>query len=322
MQPKISVIVPVYNNEAYLERTVESLVRQTYPRLEIILVDDGSTDGSGRLCDALDARYDNVRALHQPNGGVSAARNRGIEAATGELIGFCDGDDTVTEDMYAFLWELHSATGADITACELQFLQPDGSVKSMATNEKTIWHSASDYIADLLAGKIGMSVDTKLFARSAIGDVRFPEGIRTYEDKYFCFLTALNAKTFARHSIAKYTYHRRVGSSSFTAFERKYLDGVTIAEKMLQIVEKQLPSLTVDARCHKLTSLMRVYKLMCLRGGRGQFPEKEAEILRYIRGFDKTVAKRYLRQKEYLRFSVLRKSKGLFYLMTKTVDKN
>ncbi|MBR4906909.1 MAG: glycosyltransferase [Clostridia bacterium] len=99
-QPKISVIVPVYNTEAYLPACVETLLRQTHTNLELIFVDDGSTDGSGALLDAYAKKDPRVRVIHKSNGGVSAARNIGIDSATGEYIGFVDSDDTV-EPMYA-----------------------------------------------------------------------------------------------------------------------------------------------------------------------------------------------------------------------------
>ena len=100
---RISVIVPVYNTEKYLRRCIDSILNQTYEALEVILVDDGSTDGSGAVCDEYAEKDARVRAIHQKNGGISAARNAGIDAASGQYIAFIDSDDYVTGDMLAEL---------------------------------------------------------------------------------------------------------------------------------------------------------------------------------------------------------------------------
>ena len=102
--PLISVIVPVYNIMDYLPRCVQSLGQQTYRNLEILLVDDGSTDGTGQLCDRLAAQDGRIRVLHKENGGTSSARNMGIEKALGEFLGFVDSDDYVEPDMYMQLY--------------------------------------------------------------------------------------------------------------------------------------------------------------------------------------------------------------------------
>lgn len=103
---KISVIVLVYNIEKYVGKCIDSIRKQTYKKLEIILVDDGSTDNSGSICDAYADKDNRIRVIHQQNRGLSGARNRGLEASTGEYIGFVDGDDWIEEDMYDFLYHM------------------------------------------------------------------------------------------------------------------------------------------------------------------------------------------------------------------------
>ena len=115
--PKISIIVPIYRVEPYLPRCLDSIVGQTYRHLEIILIDDGSPDGCGAICDDYAARDGRIRVIHQPNQGVSAARNAGLDAATGEWIGWVDGDDWIELDMYEYLLEGVLGAGADIAVC-------------------------------------------------------------------------------------------------------------------------------------------------------------------------------------------------------------
>ena len=117
MDEKISVIVPVYNVEQYLERCVDSIINQTYKNLEIILVNDGSTDNSGKLCDELAKRDDRIRVIHKENGGLSDARNTGIEEAEADLIGFIDSDDYIDENMYELLIDNLRETNADLSMC-------------------------------------------------------------------------------------------------------------------------------------------------------------------------------------------------------------
>ena len=122
-EPLVSVIVPVYNVEAYLARCVASLRGQTYPDLEIILVDDGSADGSGLLCDSFAREDPRIRVIHQPNAGVSAARNAGLEAASGSYVCFVDGDDGAEETMAAEAAAAMEAGGGDLCAWGMNIVE-------------------------------------------------------------------------------------------------------------------------------------------------------------------------------------------------------
>ena len=136
---KISIIVPVYNIEKYIEKSVESLVNQTYKNIEIILIDDGSTDSSPQICDKLKKEDTRIKVIHQPNKGVSAARNAGLDAACGDYIGFCDGDDIADKDMFEFLYNLAVSDNADIAMCEVRLVFENGEVRNTATGEQKVW---------------------------------------------------------------------------------------------------------------------------------------------------------------------------------------
>ena len=114
---KISIIVPVYNGAAYIKRCMDGLLAQTYPNMEILLIDDGSTDGSGRICDDFADKYSQVKVYHVKNAGVSAARNKGIEECSGEYVGFVDVDDYLLEDMTEHLARMLEETGSDVAGC-------------------------------------------------------------------------------------------------------------------------------------------------------------------------------------------------------------
>ena len=128
MNTKISVIVPAYNIENYLARTLDSILAQTYTNIEIVVVNDGSKDGTAAIIDRYAVRDSRVKAIHKENGGVTSARLRGVAEATGEWIGFVDGDDDIAPDMYAKLMENAMAYGADISHCGYQMVFPSGKI--------------------------------------------------------------------------------------------------------------------------------------------------------------------------------------------------
>ncbi len=195
-QGVISVIVPVYNVEKYLDRCVESLLHQTYEKLEIILVDDGSTDNSGVMCDEYAARDGRIKVIHKENGGLSDARNAGMEIATGEYIGFVDSDDWAETDMYERLCGLCRDKGLDIVAarfCEAvegvdretaftgEFLEMDGR-ELLRLN---IFGDAKYVVTN--------SVWDRLYRRELLEGIVFPVG-RKYEDIRFTTQVFLRAK--------------------------------------------------------------------------------------------------------------------------------
>ena len=174
----ISVIVPVYNIKDYLRRCVESILRQTYENIEVLLVDDGSTDGSGELCDELAAGDPRVRVFHKENGGSSAARNLAIENAKGTYLGFVDSDDHIAPDMYE---KLHKAlTGSNIRLAQIarDEIAEDGTILPdiCIPPEKPTTYTAEEFLKEMLLHKGDASMCTKLIHRDLLGDHRFPEG--------------------------------------------------------------------------------------------------------------------------------------------------
>ena len=131
-QDRISVVVPAYNNETWLPRCLESLLAQTHENMEIIVVNDGSKDGTGAVIDGYAEKYDRIKAIHQQNKGVTAARLAGMAAASGDWIGFVDSDDTVEPQMYAHLLDNARKENADISHCGHQTLFPDGRIVSQS----------------------------------------------------------------------------------------------------------------------------------------------------------------------------------------------
>lgn len=191
MKEIISVIVPVYNVETYLPECVESLLGQTYPHLEIILIDDGSTDGSGAICDEFAARDSRIRVIHQQNGGAAAAKNAGLRIATGTYLAFLDSDDKLVVDAYAHLLELMDSHGADAVQGGFCNWYLDGEAEQFTfpgVQEYTAEQYLARYTTDWTSGLLW----DKLFRRSLFDGIYFVEGNKI-DDEFFTYRGMMNA---------------------------------------------------------------------------------------------------------------------------------
>ena len=192
---KISVIVPVYDVENYLEKCVESIQNQSVSDIEIILIDDGSKDRSGEICDMLMLQDHRIKVIHQSNQGVSAARNAGIDAAAGKYLAFIDADDYIEPQMLKKLYTIAEKYSADVVACGA-FLYDHQSRKYLpgltakgAYNHRQLMESVF-----LLPNPLGGCIWNKLFRRDVLGDVRYPVGVSMAEDRIFLYEFYLKAK--------------------------------------------------------------------------------------------------------------------------------
>lgn len=246
--PLLTVIVPVYNILEYLPRCVHSITAQTYRNLEIILVDDGSTDGTGELCDKLAGEDGRIRVFHKENGGSSSARNLGLDHANGEYVGFVDSDDYISPDMYENLWrgiaEYHvpiAQVGRDEIDAQGNYLpnicEPPTEVERIA---------AKDFLRELLLHKGDCSFCTKLTRKDLFEEYRFPVG-KLNED--FRLLVEMLTKAEGVVSLPGQSYHvfYRIGSNSRKAdkedFSRVYGDCVDNADMVTELVKERFPEL-------------------------------------------------------------------------------
>lgn len=199
MPQKISVIIPVFNPGEYFIPCLESVMAQTvFESMEIILVDDGSTDGSEKICDEYSEKYKNIIVHHQENSGVSVARNAGIEKATGEFIGFVDADDLIEPQMYERLYDVAKKTGADIAFCQIRHPYPDKEVIINYPFEKDVLlgkEKIRSEIADFMICDSSLnSLCNKIFSRSCIRGLSLTVGRKYGEDREFV-LRALTASS-------------------------------------------------------------------------------------------------------------------------------
>ena len=225
----ISVIVTAYNIQDYLPRCLESLLGQTYERLEIIVVDDGSTDGTAEICDRYARKCEQIKVIHRENGGPSAARNAGLEIAQGEYIGYVDGDDWVEPDMYAEMIKACLDTGAQIAICTYREvgegareIRPTGNRVELSREE-----ALEMYICGDQQYHIYHSVWSKLFERKLIEDIRFTEGRKSEDIMYTTWaLTKAGKCVFLDTPYYNYMVDRQTSIMNSQIHERRFQDEI------------------------------------------------------------------------------------------------
>ena len=239
--PLISVIVPVYNVEKYLSKCLDSIIAQTYQNLEIILVDDGSTDGSGLLCDMYSQQDTRIRVIHQPNAGLSAARNAGLEACQGSYIVFIDSDDYVANSLCSTLLSLCLESGSDIAMCGHYDVYFDRITPTIPKENHYL--SQKEAIVDLYNGKyVNPSACRKLFKKEIFTDIRFPIG-KLYEDAFIIVKLLLKIRKVAITTEQLYFYVRRENSITTCCFRQAHYDVIEAWKKNKELVLKVYPDL-------------------------------------------------------------------------------
>lgn len=240
-EPLISVIVPVYKVEPWLERCVTSIRNQSYRNLEIILVDDGSPDRCGNICDYLAQNDSRIRVVHRENGGLSAARNTGLDICRGEYVGFVDSDDVIHPEMYSRLYADIQRFGTSLAFCQaLICYEQNVSFPCVGTSVKCF--SGYEVLYNSLYDLIWFSAWSKLYHKSLFDGIRYPEG-RTNED--FPVTTCIFGRCdrIAVDFNQLYAYCKRDGSITTSSSSRNLFDQVISAEEVLIHIKKTNPSL-------------------------------------------------------------------------------
>lgn len=212
---RISIIVPVYNVEKYLDRTMASIIAQKYTDYEVILVDDGSTDKSGEMCDEYARKYNNIHVIHQKNSGPSAARNKGILESTGGYLTYIDSDDIVTPDYLSTLAEMITKYDADVSCARFALFSDEedfGNVNDKGTERKERVYAGKDACIALMYEKDFYTSTCNLLARRDIAEKNlFPEG-RYHEDDMTTFRYLYSAERVVSCNVVLYYYYQRQGS--------------------------------------------------------------------------------------------------------------
>ena len=282
MGEKISVIVPVYNVEAYLERCVESILQQTYAHFELILINDGSTDSSGQICDHLASQYENIKVYHIENAGVSNARNMGIQLATGSWVTFIDSDDFVTQDYLATLASAAEGLNVGFVIAPLHHIK-NGIVTDLPSHsEKTeLWSTEETMKELLMTTRTSFFPVAKLFKRDLLADEKFNTNYHLAEDALF--LTELLLKTrcscvFIDKPV--YYYDHREGSAT-TSVNRYVFDTIEVYKQIIAQVSQAFPNLKYELINRECWSYITVYDKIIFTS-REEYQKEKAELRNWI----------------------------------------
>ena len=304
----ISVIVPVYKVEKYLDKCVQSIVNQTYKNLEIILVDDGSPDNCGAMCDIWVAKDNRIKVIHKANGGLSDARNAGMAVATGDWIAFVDSDDWIDAQMYQCLYEAMKTTDSDIAACGARRIWTNGKpaqeLRSM--NGYCVLEKEDAMEALITSNGVVQTVWNKLYRRNVAESVLFPAGL-IHEDEFWTWQVFAQAKRIVTLKESYYNYLQRDNSIMGAGFSEKGLLVIRAKTERQDYIEKVMPKLTDIGRTDLAYSCMHL-GVQVLRTMR----RKDAvRYLKYLKSTIKTypIGKTYLRKltwKKRLHLQMLR----------------
>lgn len=247
---EISIIVPVYNVKGYLKKCVESLSVQKLNDYEIILVDDGSTDGSGKLCDELSNQYTNIIVIHKQNGGLSSARNAGLEVARGRYIGFVDSDDYVEKNMYSHLYEAIERTQKSIACCGRYLESSDDYITTEFILEKERIFTREEAIREiLLLEKIDVSACDKLYRKELFSNLRYPVG-RISEDAAVIFEIINKSNGVIHVGKPYYHYISRNGSITKSKYNVKRYDVMSNLNNTEKFIKDKYPQFLRENRIY------------------------------------------------------------------------
>ena len=282
MGEKISVIVPVYNVETYLERCVESILQQTYAHFELILINDGSTDSSGQICDHLASQYENIKVYHIENAGVSNARNMGIQLATGSWVTFIDSDDFVTQDYLATLASAVEGLNVGFAIAPLHHIK-NGIVTDIPSHSgKTeLWSTEETMKELLMTTRTSFFPVAKLFKRDLLADEKFNTNYHLAEDALF--LTELLLKTRCSSVFIDkpvYYYDHREGSAT-TSVNRHVFDTIEVYKQIIAQVSQAFPNLKYELINRECWSYITVYDKIIFTS-REEYQKEKAELRNWI----------------------------------------
>lgn len=242
MYETISVIIPAYNVEKYLADCMDSILTQTYENLEILLINDGSTDQTGVLCDEYARADGRVRVLHKENSGQADCRNIGVRMSSGEYIAFVDSDDRISKDYFSFLYQILTEAHADIAVCE--FKKFWGEMRNVPDKIYNIEYISNEQALEYLLyqKKIKNAPCGKLIKRDILDGIEFPVG-RLYEDIGTMYKIFGKVANIVYSNAEKYFYRQRPGSSTRKIFSAKKMDRVYFAEDILMYIDQNYPDI-------------------------------------------------------------------------------
>lgn len=267
MKDMISVIVPIYNVEKYLDNCIESIVNQSYKNLEIILVNDGSTDNSYKICEKWQKKDPRIILISQDNGGAASAKNRGLDQAKGTFITFVDSDDFISSEMYLQMYSFLKDNDCDIV--EVEYVRycngDDTAIKQKDKVDKEIFNAKQALKLLMENNKIRQVVWNKIYKKDMIGDIRFPDG-QYIDDEYWTYKVIGNAKRIGYVKECYYYYRQHENSAIGREYNLRRLDAIPALEERICYFREQYSDLLGLAISTYLGTCLYHYQCLCFWG--------------------------------------------------------
>lgn len=263
--PKISIIVPIYNSEKYLSRCIDSILSQTYKNIEIILVEDGSPDNCGLICDDYSRKDSRVKVIHQKNKGVSAARNIGLDYATGDYIGFVDSDDYIELDMYDTLWRLIKETEADI-ACISMIIHDENGRPLVVDEKQAVWiYTSEEAIRNMFFDNTTTCghLWNKLYKAELFHNLRLDEMMKAREDALIMWELFNRSNRIVYQRIGKYHY-MYYPSSAIHSYTPAFLTGRKASLHLLERTKENFPKIYAYAQFYLIEADFQIIARMVM----------------------------------------------------------
>lgn len=280
----ISIVIPVYKVELYLEKCIESIINQTYKNLEIIIVDDGSPDNCPQICDEYSKKDKRIKVIHKENGGLSDARNAGIDIATGKYIAFVDSDDYVSDDYVEYMYRLIKKYKTQIATCETEVVNAEKNklIKPSKFEENIEVFSKRDLFYNILfAKKVDVSAYSKLYETALFKDIRYPKGV-VYEDTATTYKLIEKCNKIVTGNKKCYYYCLRYGSiSKMDGFNPNEYDYIKNTNEMLEYLQKNYPDLQEGIDRFDLYANFRILRLLLFTKPRNK--EMEQKVFKKIK---------------------------------------
>jgi glycosyltransferase involved in cell wall biosynthesis len=310
MKDLISVIIPVYNVKEYLYKCISSVLNQSYSNLEIIIIDDGSTDGSGQLCDSI--TDERIKVIHKENGGLSSARNAGINISAGKYICFVDSDDYIDVDMVESLYYACEKYSCEISMCGYHIVNsPNPDYCELPNNTKI--YSGREALEEMLAGNIKSFAWNKMYRRKLFDEIRFPDG-KVYEDIYVMHKLFLKSEKICYIPNCAYYYVWRKGSiMHHYSIKNSYDNYMALKSRLKDIENLQLQNIGgLYADLIRIRLYFEITKWKVPKYEKKKYHQLIKNIDTDFNQIKKSGYESYLSQNEKLKYSILEKSKILY----------
>lgn len=288
MEDLISVVVPIYNVENYIKKCVDSILSQTYKNLEIILVDDGSPDNCPQICDEYAQKDSRIKVIHKENGGLSDARNAGIDISKGKFITFIDSDDYIEKDYVEVLYNSIKENASDMSIGSHKAIYDNGTILNKETGEKSVLDAKTVLERILYDENIDLSAWAKLYKTELFEEIRYPKE-RVFEDAATTYKLVDKSKKISIVSKSIYNYIIRNNSITNYKFTKKKMDLIISTQEMCEYIKNKYPDL--EKACDRRLMYAYLSTLSQLAKSKEKFPEEQKQLTTYIKKNGKKILK-------------------------------